>query len=121
MHVYYHVGGVVALVEEDVLVFDDCVGYMLGLDELGAHALEDIGQAVVIGKGEGLVPVVAVEPEVSVEVIAYGSASDGSGVELCFGSGIGVDGEEERVERAVTADVGLVLDLNLLHYKIIST
>ena len=32
MHVYYHVGGVVALVEEDVLVFDDCVGYMLGLD-----------------------------------------------------------------------------------------
>ena len=30
MHVYYHVGGVVALIEENVLVFD--VGYRLGFD-----------------------------------------------------------------------------------------
>ena len=52
MHVYYHVCGVVALVEEDVFVFDQRVGHWLGLDELGVHALEDIGQVVVVaGRG----------------------------------------------------------------------
>ena len=44
-------GGVVALVEEDVLVLDECIGYRLGLDELGVYALEDIGQVVVVGGG----------------------------------------------------------------------
>ena len=86
MHVYYHVGGVVALVEEDILVLDECVGYRLGLDELGVYALEDVGQVIVVGEGERLVPVVAVEPEVNVEAVAYGSASDGGGVELCLDS-----------------------------------
>ena len=71
MHVYYHVCGVVALVEEDVFVFDQRVGHWLGLDELGVHALEDIGQVVVVaGEGEELVPVVAVEPEDHEEAIA---------------------------------------------------
>ena len=110
MHVYYHVCGVVALVEEDVFVFGQRVGHWLGLDELGVHTLEDIGQVVVVGEGEGLVPVVAVEPKVNVEAIADGDAGDRSGVELCFDSGVDVDGEAERVEWAVIAHVGLVLD-----------
>ena len=59
------------------LYFDEHVGYRLGLDELGVHALEDIGQVVIVGEGEGLVPVVAVEPEVNVEAIPDCGAGDG--------------------------------------------
>ena len=97
MHIHYHVRGVVALVEEDVLVFDQRVGHRLGLDELGVHAVEHVGQVVVVGEVEGLVPVVAVEPEVNVEVVADDSGGDGCSVEFCFDSGVGVDCEEEGI------------------------
>ena len=60
MHIHYHMRGVVALVEEDIFVFDQRVGHRLGLDELGVHAVEHVGQVVVVGEAEGLVPVVAV-------------------------------------------------------------
>ena len=70
---------------------------VLGLDELGVHAVEHVGQIVVVGEVEGLVPVVAVEPEVNVEVVTNCSGDDRRSVELCFYSGVGVNCEEEGI------------------------
>ena len=76
----------------------------------GVYTFKYICKVIVVGQGEGLVPVVTVEPEVDVEAVTRGYTSDRLFVGLCFDLSEGIKSEEEWVEGAVSADVGFVLD-----------
>ena len=78
--------------------------------EFGVYTVEYIGQVVVVWQVERFVPSVAVEAEVEEEVIARRDTFDRLGVGLSFEGSEGFEGEEERVERAVLADVVFILD-----------
>ena len=70
----------------------------MALGELGVYTVEYIGQVVVVGQVERLVPGVAVEAEVEEEVIARRDSLDRLGVGLGFEDSEGFEGEEELVE-----------------------
>ena len=80
------------------------------MGELGVCTVEYIGQVVVVRQVERLVPGVAVEAEVEEEMVTRRNTFDGLGVGLSFEGSEGFEGEEERVERAMLADVVFILD-----------
>ena len=82
----------------------------MALGELGVYAVVYIGQVVVVGQVKRLVSGVAVEMEVEEEVVTRRDTFDRFGVGLSFEGSEGFEGEEERVERAVLADVVFILD-----------
>ena len=80
------------------------------MGELGVCTVEYIGQVVVVRQVERLVPGVAVEAEVEEEMITRRDTFDRLSVGLSFEGSEGFVGEEERVERAVLANVVFILD-----------
>ena len=80
------------------------------MGELGVYAVEYVGQVVVVGQVKRLVPGVAVEAEVEEEVVTRRDTFDRLGVGLSFEGSEGFEGEEERIERAMLADVVFILD-----------
>ena len=78
--------------------------------EFGVYTVKYIGQVVVIRQVERLVPGVAVEAEVEEEVVTRRYTFDRLSIGLSFEGSEGFEGEEERVERAMLADVLFVLD-----------
>ena len=76
--------------------------------EFGVYTVKYIGQVVVIRQVER--PGVAVEAEVEEELVTRRDTFDRLSVGLSFEGSEGFEGEEERVERAMLADVVFILD-----------
>ena len=66
--------------------------------EFGVYTIKYIGQVVVVGQVECLVPGVAVEAEVEQGVVTRRDIFDRLGVGFSFDGSEGLEGEEERVE-----------------------